>query len=71
MKKDVIVMTPSNKGGKMVGRKPFALFDEMDSLYDEYRMAFDEMFWPVGSAGPRIVSGKMLQAIPDMDMEEG
>ncbi len=71
MKKDVIVITPSDKGGKdMNGRKPFALFDEMDSLYDNYRQAFDEIFWPRGSAAPRIKSGKMLRAMPEVDEEE-
>jgi len=71
MKKDVIVKTPSNKGGKKaIRRKPYALFDEMESLYDEYRMAFDEIFCPMGSAAPRIISGKMIRAMSTNDDED-
>ncbi|MCK5037926.1 MAG: hypothetical protein KAS16_02395 [Thermoplasmata archaeon] len=71
MKKDVIVEAPPDKKGRdKKERKPYALFDEMDSLYAEYRMAFDEMFWPRGSAAPRIVSGKQIRAMPTNDAEE-
>ena len=71
MKKDVIVMSPSGKRGReRIEHEQFALYDEMDSLYAEYRMAFDEMFWPRGSAAPRIVSGKMIRAMSTNDVEE-
>ena len=62
---------PSKKKGvDEFKRKPYALFDEMDNLFDDYRRAFDEMFWPVGSAGPRIRSGKMLRAMPEEEGED-
>ncbi len=60
---DLIYAPSRTRGKKKFERKPYALFDEMDSLYDEYRIAFDEMFWPVGSAAPRISSGRMLRPL--------
>lgn len=64
-------LAPSERtGGEITRQDPYSLWADMDRLFDNFRMGFDDIFWPRGSAAPRITSRKMISALPAMDIED-
>jgi len=43
-KKEKLAIVPKQKG-KMITQKPYALWSDMDQLFDRFRSSFDELFW--------------------------
>ena len=75
MKKDKrneeTALAPSKKRGSEITRDdPFTLWNDMDQLFDQFRLGFDDIFWPRGSAAPRLTDRRYIQALPPMDVED-
>jgi HSP20 family protein len=44
-KKDKLSIRPINKKDEIIERRPFDMWTDMDQLFDQFRMNFDNLFW--------------------------
>jgi HSP20 family protein len=46
-RKNKISIRPKDKKAEIIERKPYNLWSEMDRMFDDFRMGFDDLFWPL------------------------
>jgi len=60
----------TTRGSEITTRQPIEIWGDIDRLVNDFRYAFDEVFWPRGSAGPRSVGRRFTNPTPPMDVED-
>ena len=46
-KKNKISIKPKEKKTEIIERNPYNIWSEMDRMFDDFRMGFDDLFWPL------------------------
>ena len=46
-KKNKINIKPKEKKTEIIERNPYNIWSEMDKMFDDFRMGFDDLFWPI------------------------
>ena len=45
-KRNKINIRPKEKNAEIIERNPYNVWSEMDRMFDDFRMGFDDLFWP-------------------------
>jgi HSP20 family protein len=45
-KKNKINIKPKEKKAEIIERNPYNIWSEMDKMFDDFKMGFDDLFWP-------------------------
>ena len=68
-KENKLTVRPSEQKGEIAIRRPFDLWSEMDSIFENFRTQFDSLFWPWGQRSEPIAT-TTIRRTPPMDIAD-
>lgn len=68
-KENKLAIRPSEQKAEITTRRPFDLWSEMDSMFDNFRSQFDSLFWPWGQRSSPVTT-MTQRRMPPMDVAD-
>ena len=67
-KKDKLAVRPTKKVDDITVRRPYDLWADMDRMLDDFRMQFDDLFWPMSQRSELLTD--ISNRYPPMDIAD-
>jgi len=68
-KENKLAVRPSEQKGELTSKGPMDLWSEMDSMFDNFRSQFDDLFWPI-TQRTSPMTAMTEKRIPPMDIAD-